>query len=249
MTKIQQTLDFQGKIVNTQKAIIQYDPYKRKQMYFVPRTGKSYVVSSKNKHKLFSSGDLELKGELFINGRFVKDNAKNRAKLNQENKIKNPVTNRWIKDTKLNRKKIIELNKKKVLEEIRSIRENKASKIITSAMQRVLKPRLEETTYKSYFKYTIPSVLLRRVGTLDIGSLTEKPDIVMASMVYNLFKKTMQHKLIELGFCRVFVSFELKLHKPDGTEIIWKRNLGRMDIGNLSDFWHYLYKYFTEHIE
>ena len=131
MTKIQQTLDFQGKIVNTQKAIIQYDPYKRKQMYFVPRTGKSYVVSSKNKHKLFSSGDLELKGELFINGRFLKANAKNRAKLNQENKIKNPVTNRWIKDTKLNRKKIIELNKKKVLEEIRSIRENKASKIIT----------------------------------------------------------------------------------------------------------------------
>ena len=72
MTKIKFMLDFQGKNVNSQKAMIQYDPYKRKQMYFVPRTGKSYVVSSKNKHKLFCSGDLELKSELFINSRFIK---------------------------------------------------------------------------------------------------------------------------------------------------------------------------------
>ena len=92
-------------------------------------------------------------------------------------------------------------------------------------MQRVLKPRLEETTFKSYYKYTVRSVsvLLRRVGTLDIGSLTLKPDIVMVSTVYNLFKKTTEQKFRELGFCRIFVSYELKLQKPDGKEIIWKK--------------------------
>ena len=73
----------------------------------------------------------------------------------------------------------------------------------------------------------------------------------MASTVYNLFKKTMQQKLIELKFCRIFVSYELKLHKPDGTEIIWKKNIGipKIDIGNLSDFWYYLYKHFIDYIE
>ena len=53
MTKIQQTLDFPGNFV--------------KHMYFVPLTGKSYDVSSKNNHKLLLSGDLETQGELFIN--------------------------------------------------------------------------------------------------------------------------------------------------------------------------------------
>ena len=70
-------------------------------------------------------------------------------------------------------------------EELRSIRENKASKIITTAMQCVLKLLVEQTKYKSYFKYTLLSVLLRRVGKIDIKSLTDKPDMVMASTVYN----------------------------------------------------------------
>ena len=85
-------------------------------------------MSSKNKHNLFSLEDLDLQGELFINGCSVKDSAKNRAKINQSNKIKNLVTYRWIKDTNVNRKKIIQFNKNKLFEEIRSIRESKASR-------------------------------------------------------------------------------------------------------------------------
>ena len=134
MLKVQSTLDFQGKIVKSQYAAMQYDPYRKQNMYFLPKTGKSYVVNAKNKRKLFLAGELELKGELFINNRFVKDNAHNRATLNQEGKIKNPSTNRWIKDTIVNRRKIIQANKNKVLEEIRVLRENKASKIISNAI-------------------------------------------------------------------------------------------------------------------
>ena len=79
------------KLLKHRKAIIQYDPFKKMDLYFVPRTGKSYVVSAKNKRKLFLDGDLELQGELFINNRFVKDNAKNRAKLTQDTKNKKPI--------------------------------------------------------------------------------------------------------------------------------------------------------------
>ena len=105
--KIQATIDFQGKLEKSQKAIIQYNPYKRRELYFVPRTGKSYVVSPKNKRMLYLAGDLDLQGELFINNRFVKDTPRNRSKLNCSNKIKNPLMNRWIKDTPLNRKKVL----------------------------------------------------------------------------------------------------------------------------------------------
>ena len=184
MQKVQSTLNFQGKIVKSQHAVIQYDPFKKQDMYFLPKTGKSYVVNAKNKRKLYLSGNLELKNELFINNRFVKDNAQNRAKLNQEGKIKNPSTNRWLKDTALNRRKIeqakqdkIQENKNKVLDEIRALRQNKASTIITNAIKRSLQPRLETTTYQTYFKYTVPTVVLNRVPALDIGSLSYRPDI------------------------------------------------------------------------
>jgi hypothetical protein len=132
-------------------------------------------------------------------------NAHNRAKLSQEGKIKNPSTNRWMKDTVVNGCKIIQANKNKLLEEIRALRETKTSKIISNAIKQSLQPRLETTTYQIYFKYTIPTVVLNRVPALDIGSLSYKPDILMSTTIYNFFKQTLQQKLKELHFCRIFL--------------------------------------------
>ena len=131
-----------------------------------------------------------------------------------------------------------------MLEEIQSIRKNKASKIITKNIRHSLKPRLEETTYKSYFKYTIPQTILKKSHTLNIGGINSIPEIVMASTIYNLFRDVMIIKLREFIFCWVFISFELKLHKPDGTEIKWKSNLGRMDMGSMKEFWLFVQTFF-----
>ena len=55
-------------------------------LYFEPQTGKSYNVTAKNKHKLLLDKNLEVQGELCIHHHFVKDNAKNLAKLTQDTK-------------------------------------------------------------------------------------------------------------------------------------------------------------------
>ena len=60
----------------------------------------------------------------------------------------------------MNRKKIIQQSRAKVLEEISAKRENKASTIISKTFMNTLKRRLEETAYKSYFKYAIPKTIL-----------------------------------------------------------------------------------------
>ena len=112
-----------------------------------------------------------------------------------------------------------------------------------------LKPHLEETTYKSFFKYTIPKTILKRLPTINIGKLNAVPEIVMSSTIYNLFRKVLIQNIKELKSLRIFLSFELLLNKPDGTEIVWKKNLGRIDVGSMADFWHQLSKYFTEYIE
>ena len=77
MSLIQTTLNFQGRLIKTQKAIVQYDPFKKRNVYFLPLTGKSLVFNARNKLKLFLAGDLELKDELFIKNRFVEDNKRN----------------------------------------------------------------------------------------------------------------------------------------------------------------------------
>ena len=57
----------------------------------------------------------------------------------------------------------------------------------------------------------------------------------MASTVYSLFRDTMIQKLNQFKFCRIVVSLELLLHKPDGTEVVWKKNLGRRDVSNIKE--------------
>ena len=69
-----------------------------------------------------------------------------------------------------------------------------------------LKPHLEETTYKSYFKYTIPKTILKRLPTINIGKLNAVPEIVMSSTIYNLFRKVLVQKIKELKFLRIFLS-------------------------------------------
>ena len=64
-----------------------------------------------------------------------------------------------------------------------------------------------------------------------------------------IYSEKFLYKKKELKFLRIFLSLELLLNKSDGTEIVWKKNLGRIDVGSMADFWHYLYKYFTEYIE
>ena len=82
-----------------------------------------------------------------------------------------------------------------MLEEIREKREKKASTIISKTFMNTLKARLEETLYKSYFKYTIPRTILKRLTTINIGKLNAVPDIVMSSTIYNLFRKVLIQKL------------------------------------------------------
>ena len=77
MAKRQLTLNLNGQLVRSRKAYIEYDPFKKRKVYFVPRTGKSYVINATNKRKLFLAGDLDLQGEIFLNSRIVKDSARN----------------------------------------------------------------------------------------------------------------------------------------------------------------------------
>ena len=119
--------------------------------------GKSDVVSPKNKRMLYLAGDLDLQGELFINNRFVKDTPRNRSKLNRSNNIKNPLTNRWIKDTPLNRKKVL----KTQANDLKQILEYKAAKTIKNFFIKSMKPYLIETTYKLYYRYTVPKLFLQ----------------------------------------------------------------------------------------
>ena len=88
-----------------------------------------------------------------------------------------------------------------------------------------LKPRLEETTYKSYFKYTIPKTILKRLPTINIGKLNAVTEIVTSSTIYNLFRNVLIQKIKELKFLRIFLSFELLINKPDGTEIVLEKEL------------------------
>ena len=104
-----------------------------------------------------------------------------------------------------------------MLEEIRAKRENKASTIISKTFMNTLKPHLEETTYKSFFKYTIPKTILKRLPTINIGKLNAVPEIVMSSTIYNLLRKVLIQKIKELKFLRIFLSFELMLNKSDVT--------------------------------
>ena len=117
MPLIQTTLNFQGQLIKTQKAIVQYDPFKKRNVYFLPSTGKSLAFNARNKRKLYLSGDLELKDELFINNRFVKDNKRNRSRIaDRSGKILNPATNRWVNPTPRNLKKIEQFELKRKAE-------------------------------------------------------------------------------------------------------------------------------------
>ena len=71
----------------------------------------------------------------------------------------------------------------------------------------------------------------------------------MASEVYNFFKTTVKKHTLEFKFCRLFVTIELLLFKSNGTQIVWKKNLSRMDVSSLSEFWTYLYRGFRAYIE
>ena len=117
MPLIQTTLNFQGQMIKSQKATVQYDPFKKRNVYFLPRTGKSIAFNTKNKHKLFVAGDLDLKDKLFINNRFVKDNKRNRSRIaDRSGKIKNPATNRWVDPTPRNLKRIEQFEMKRKAE-------------------------------------------------------------------------------------------------------------------------------------
>ena len=189
MTKYQTTLNFNDQLVRSQKAYIMYDPFKMKNVYFVPRTSKTLSMNASNKRKLFLAGDLELHSELFINNRFVKDSKHNCSHLARDTKLFNPLTKRYVKDTPQNKKKIEKAenelkvqralhtlkNKRiqaaKIIERailsrkrrLETIKQKTAAKIIQRAYFKHAKPTLVSTSWKTYYDYSVPAITAQPV--------------------------------------------------------------------------------------
>ena len=172
-------------------------------------------------------------------GSVVPNTVRNRALFNKQFKRYNPETKRWVENSPKNIAKIEEYNAK--INKIKEINDkrNRAASIITKLFMNRNSPILVSTTDKSYFNYTVPQRIINNIGIIDIGRLAVYPEIVMASYIYKIFKSTVLKHLKELNFCLIFITITLRLEKEDGSEIVYERNLGRMKVGTIQDFWTY----------
>ena len=139
-------------------------------------------------------------------------------------------------------KKVFGIKKKQVIDQIKAIRKYKASKTIMKTLLRSVKPILVELSNKNYYRYAVPKVVLNRSQFMDLGSPNAYPVIVMAALIYNLFKDIMSERLTLFKICRIWFQYVIKFDSDKSKNV---KNLERSecmptkDIRSISVFWYY----------